>query len=213
MAADRSKKRPGPGNEQSLSTHIDRVAQDSNSQTPTAPSVESPHLTQHPLHSFPIPSHSNQPGKFRVPESPRSAAGEHAAKSAKVAIPRLRRDSEGYSSTKSGGRHRVTHACEPCRQRKTKCSGDRPICKHCADFKIQCYYADGKRDRAKRSGVHDKTRSKLIFGRQFGSMAEKLHGMEILLKDLGTRVGDEDKEAIRKILEEVSTRSMTQWPS
>lgn len=35
-------------------------------------------------------------------------------------------------------------------------------------------------------------------------MAEKLQEMEALLKDLGNRVGEEDKEAIRKMLDDVS---------
>lgn len=70
----------------------------------------------------------------------------------KVAIPRLKRESDVTpgGSSKSGGRHRINHACEPCRQRKTKCSGERPVCKHCQDFRISCYYADGKRDRVKK---------------------------------------------------------------
>lgn len=90
-----------------------------------------------------------------VPASPRgsvsSMADEAPAKSAKVAIPRLKRAAEsGEGNTKSGGRHRVNHACEPCRHRKTKCSGERPTCRHCQDFKIYCYYADGKRDRVKK---------------------------------------------------------------
>ena len=71
----------------------------------------------------------------------------------KIAIPRLRRGSEGASAAGSsavGDKHRVSHACEPCRHRKTKCSGERPICKHCEDFRIDCIYADGKRDRTKK---------------------------------------------------------------
>jgi Fungal Zn(2)-Cys(6) binuclear cluster domain len=89
---------------------------------------------------------------FRVPEPPRSGPSESSRKAAKVAIPRLKKslDPIGETSTRSGGRHRVTHACEPCRHRKTKCSGERPVCKHCQDFKIACYYADGKRDRVKK---------------------------------------------------------------
>ena len=91
---------------------------------------------------------------FRVPESPRNAsvAVNSNEKGAKVAIPRLKRsvDFDAEGSTRSGGRHRVNHACEPCRHRKTKCSGERPICRHCQDFKISCYYADGKRDRVKK---------------------------------------------------------------
>lgn len=94
---------------------------------------------------------------FRTPGPPVSPAtgpmsgSEPSSKAAKVAIPRLKRSLEGVDgNTKSGGRHRVTHACEPCRNRKTKCSGERPACRHCQDFKIQCYYADGKRDRVKK---------------------------------------------------------------
>lgn len=89
---------------------------------------------------------------FRVPQSPRSARGEPNSKQAKIAIPRLKRniDAANEGATRTGGRHRVNHACEPCRHRKTKCSGERPTCRHCQDFKISCYYADGKRDRVKK---------------------------------------------------------------
>lgn len=91
---------------------------------------------------------------FRMPASPRSAmssSNEPSTKAAKVAIPRLKRTADTQEGlSKPGGRHRVTHACEPCRHRKTKCSGERPMCRHCLDFKIQCYYADGKRDRVKK---------------------------------------------------------------
>ena len=91
------------------------------------------------------------PNAFRVPESPASG-GHDSQKAAKIAIPRLKRSSDtlGEGSARSGGRHRVNHACEPCRHRKTKCSGERPMCRHCQDFKIACYFADGKRDRVKK---------------------------------------------------------------
>jgi hypothetical protein len=100
---------------------------------------------------------SNSPAPsslFRVPQSPRTApvGGESSQKPAKVAIPRLKRsnDGGGEDPSRAGGRHRVNHACEPCRHRKTKCSGERPVCRHCQDFKITCFYADGKRDRVKK---------------------------------------------------------------
>ena len=95
---------------------------------------------------------SNTPQIFRVPQSPRTAPSEgHRNKAAKIAIPRLKNTAETTSNSgRSTGRHRVNHACEPCRQRKTKCSGERPVCIHCQDFKIACFYADGKRDRAKK---------------------------------------------------------------
>lgn len=65
---------------------------------------------------------------------------------AKVAIPKLSiRPSFGSASE----RHRVAHACEPCRQRKTKCSGERPNCAHCQNYGITCVYADNKREKSK----------------------------------------------------------------
>ena len=136
---------------------------------PTRPSVESSRSqssTQPPLPSIETPDPQTQqqqqssstvqtpvtPPKFRVPQSPTTAPADASQKAAKVAIPRLKRsiDASGDDASRGGGRHRVTHACEPCRHRKTKCSGERPICRHCADFKITCFYADGKRDRAKK---------------------------------------------------------------
>ena len=69
----------------------------------------------------------------------------------KVAIPRLRRNSESYSGAGTSNEHnRIAHACDSCRSRKTKCSGERPQCQHCNDFKLPCIYLDGKRDRVRK---------------------------------------------------------------
>lgn len=88
-----------------------------------------------------------------IPSTPSSLQAPQS-QGAKVAIPRLRRHTDDPlappSSNSSENKHRVSHACEPCRQRKTKCSGERPVCKHCEDFRITCIYADSKRDRTKR---------------------------------------------------------------
>lgn len=83
-------------------------------------------------------------------DSPGSA---YRSASSKVAIPRL--FPEDPASLEAKAREaakvdRTNHACEPCRSRKTKCSGERPTCKHCRQFNITCIYADGKRDRARR---------------------------------------------------------------
>ncbi|KAL9047161.1 MAG: hypothetical protein Q9214_000199 [Letrouitia sp. 1 TL-2023] len=108
----------------------------------------------------------------------------------KMPIPRLRRENEGqaglHSSGSGDGKQRVSHACEPCRQRKTKCSGERPVCKHCEDFNITCGYADGKRDRTRK---------------EYNSMASKVATYERLLKDISTRSNEVDRMAIRNALE------------
>ncbi|RMZ82279.1 hypothetical protein DV738_g1858, partial [Chaetothyriales sp. CBS 135597] len=139
---------------------------------------------------------------FRVPAAVRPS-GDEAPKAAKVAIPRLKRSAGsatevGGVRTSTGGRHRVNHACEPCRHRKTKCSGERPECRHCQDFKISCYYADGKRDRVKK---------------QFGAMTEKVGDYEKLLADLATRVSEADALLIHTVLDkEPSQEAASQAP-
>ncbi|KAI1629128.1 fungal-specific transcription factor domain-containing protein [Exophiala viscosa] len=138
---------------------------------------------------------------FRVPQSPRVAPGSDASQTAgKVAIPRLKRpiDSAGEDASRSAGRHRVNHACEPCRHRKTKCSGERPICRHCQDFKIACFYADGKRDRVKK---------------QFGTMSEKVADYEKLLKSLVDRVDETDARLIRISLEKQEAYDVEETPT
>jgi hypothetical protein len=54
---------------------------------------------------------------------------------------------------------------------------------------------------------------RLIAGRQFGSMAEKVADFEKLLKYLSLRVGEEDAAQIRLLLEQVSTRFGRHLPS
>ena len=97
------------------------------------------------------PQSPTQTSGFRVPESAPAAPSQSYREVAKVAIPRSRTsiDAPRESSTRSGGRPRVTHACEPCRHGKTKCSGERPTCGRCEEFKVVCYYQGGKRDKAK----------------------------------------------------------------
>lgn len=62
----------------------------------------------------------------------------------KVAIPRNR---AGASFRYS---RRVAKACESCRQRKTKCSGDTPVCRQCRELRVTCQYPDGMREKTKR---------------------------------------------------------------
>ena len=120
-----------------------------NAVTADTPSALTLLPTQHPPPPILSPRSS-----FHIP-----AGRDHsrpASLATKVAIPRLPRPSATTSpigSVRTGDKHRVTHACEPCRQRKTKCSGEQPSCKHCDDFKITCTYADGKRDRVKKCGL------------------------------------------------------------
>jgi hypothetical protein len=63
----------------------------------------------------------------------------------KVAIPRQRTGAAPRYS------RRVPLACETCRLRKTKCSGDTPICRQCAELRAGCRYPVSWRERTKGS--------------------------------------------------------------
>ena len=62
----------------------------------------------------------------------------------KVAIPRQR------VATAPHYNRRVPRACASCRQRKTKCSGDTPVCRQCRELRATCNYPEGWRERTKK---------------------------------------------------------------
>lgn len=62
----------------------------------------------------------------------------------KVAIPRQRANHTPRYS------RRVPRACQSCRQRKTKCSGDTPVCRQCKELRITCDYPVSWRERTNR---------------------------------------------------------------
>ncbi|KAJ5111358.1 hypothetical protein N7532_001893 [Penicillium argentinense] len=70
-----------------------------------------------------------------------------ATPNAKVAIPR-----QPPGNTPRYNR-RVPRACESCRTRKTKCSGDTPICRQCRELRVSCQYPVGWREKMKNPNV------------------------------------------------------------
>ncbi|KAF7322342.1 C6 transcriptional factor [Mycena chlorophos] len=48
-----------------------------------------------------------------------------------------------------GARQRTTQACDKCRDRKTKCSGDHPVCKRCNSRGLICHYSGRELGRAR----------------------------------------------------------------
>ena len=61
----------------------------------------------------------------------------------KIRIPRLR------TAPVTTHRPRISRACAPCHQRKTKCDGQKPQCKQCRQLAIPCTYVGSKRERQK----------------------------------------------------------------
>lgn len=63
---------------------------------------------------------------------------------AKVPIPRQR------NTAASRHNRRVPRACESCRLRKTKCSGENPVCRLCHDTGTACVYPLAIREKTNR---------------------------------------------------------------
>src|SRR5436190_23686170 len=92
---------------------------------------------------------------LNLPPSPSASVATSSPRfSTKIAIPRLKIDAgPAFAPSESGHAPRVTQACGPCKQRKSKCSGHKPVCKHCQQVKIPCYYTDGKQQRVKKCDI------------------------------------------------------------
>ncbi|KAL5002300.1 fungal-specific transcription factor domain-containing protein [Aspergillus recurvatus] len=134
---------------------------------------------------LPVSNPSSLPdASLQIPRgTPRSAvtAGEKHM-SSKVAIPRQRSTAPRYS-------RRVPLACETCRMRKTKCSGDTPICRQCLELRVECRYPVSWRERTKR---------------QISKLSAKSDEYEILLRDIGQIVDGRTAERIRYTLDKYS---------
>lgn len=72
--------------------------------------------------------------------SPSSSSGG-ASRQRQKQVPISRSTASGYERPE---RARTSHACEPCRERKTKCDGERPSCRRCLHTGTVCHYGYGK---------------------------------------------------------------------
>lgn len=97
----------------------------------------------------------------------------------KVAIPRL------SAPSSARGRRRSARACEPCRQRKIKCDGVRPVCGPCVYHNNRCTYEDVKR-------VRDQKMLELL--------SQRVERYENLLRELEGEVDETTGWRIRKAL-------------
>ncbi|GLA67506.1 hypothetical protein AtubIFM54640_010825 [Aspergillus tubingensis] len=110
----------------------------------------------------------NRPGSYPYPSSS-SSSREVPGSAGKVAIPRIT-----CASSQSQVR-RCTKACGPCQQRKSKCDGNKPVCRPCVDHNVSCFYTDVKR-------VRDR--------KQLSVLQRKVEQYERLLHDLEEVDGD-----------------------
>ncbi|KAJ5683328.1 hypothetical protein N7462_006493 [Penicillium macrosclerotiorum] len=131
-----------------------------------------------------IPRPQSQPDPALASKSAsiaETASTVNSRNAAKVAIPRQR---SGGIAPRYG--RRVPRACESCRARKTKCSGDTPVCRQCRELRVACHYPVGWKERTKR---------------QVDKLTEKAHDYENLLKELGAMVETRTAERIKGLLD------------
>ncbi|PYI05933.1 C6 transcription factor [Aspergillus sclerotiicarbonarius CBS 121057] len=156
---------------------------------PLRPHTEEPAVVLPMAHPPALPGTS-----LHTPQKPKLATRTvHAEKkqllsttgapSRKVAIPRQRSTAAPRYS------RRVPLACESCRQRKTKCSGDTPVCRQCKELRFTCHYPISWREKTK--GELDK-------------LAVKVTDYENILRDLGTLVDGRAAERIKAVLDKHS---------
>ncbi|CAG8446131.1 11125_t:CDS:2 [Funneliformis mosseae] len=92
------------------------------------------------------------------------------------------------TETQPSKRRRLTQACDACRKKKVKCSGDKPTCNNCMRLGATCTYLPSTRKRGPRVGLVE-------------SLEKRLQQMEKLLQPLKEQgiVDDvEDKKSVKK---------------
>src|ERR1043165_7127848 len=80
-------------------------------------------------------------------------------------------DNNPVTETQATKRKRLTQACDACRKKKVKCSGDKPSCNNCSRLGITCTYLPSTRRRGPRVGLVE-------------SLEKRLQQMERLLQPL-----------------------------
>lgn len=103
-------------------------------------------------------------------------------KHAKIAIARQSRTAQRYN-------RRVPRACESCRQRKTKCSGETPDCRQCRELSATCVYPVGWKEKC---------------NRQVGLLFEKVQDYENMLRYLSGVVDMRTADQIKSLLDKYS---------
>ena len=122
-----------------------KVAQDvQNPQGKSGTMMQSPVSSTHRPNTFSSKNPQMAVSPTSQPETER--------KYSKVAIKRLKRDEETWDQGPGSGERptRVRQACESCRNRKIKCYGEQPTCRHCRESRIECIYMSRRRDLSRR---------------------------------------------------------------
>ena len=83
-----------------------------------------------------------------VSPSPRQNPRKRSSKRGRDASQSV--DSGSPRNEKGSRLHRMNRACERCRRKKIKCSGERPTCQNCLKLQEGCTYADDEKEKEKK---------------------------------------------------------------
>lgn len=84
-----------------------------------------------------------------LPRAPE--ANDAADRADKIAIPRLEDRREKRQEKPKPRKSRTQRACDNCRRRKVRCTGEPLQCRNCAEQETTCVYSMARRDRFKES--------------------------------------------------------------
>lgn len=136
-------------------------------------------LPQFAFTPYALPQVHERPPLDPNPSSSSRSSFDILPTAPKVAIPRA------TSLNHHSQRRRSARACEPCRQRKIKCDGNKPACRQCLEQNVRCNYVDVKR-------VRDQ--------KQLGVLAKRVQRYEKLLEDIEQETEEGIARRIRRAL-------------
>lgn len=96
-------------------------------------------------------------------------------------------------------RKRIREACEPCRRKKGRCPGEKPVCSLCARLGQTCAYAGSTRAPALLDGIHDVVRSELSDSYQFMPDVEGPSDGASFLEDRVQNLDDKLTEVLNQV--------------
>lgn len=112
-----------------------------------------------------------------------TASSQPSGSNPKIAIPKL------VSAKEEKQKSRVRRACESCRARKVKCSGEIPTCSHCTINGLRCLYKDPKQIRDRKT---------------LERLSQKSKEYEALLVELQQTLPSKLKKRVKDVLNDVS---------
>ena len=71
-------------------------------------------------------------------------------------------DNNPVTETQATKRKRLTQACDACRKKKVKCSGNKPSCNNCTRLGVTCTYLPSTRKRGPRVGLVESLEKRLL---------------------------------------------------